>query len=127
MAVSTEIDLEAAQGATFRQTILAQNPDLTAYDLTGCTASMSIKSKYTDTATVVPALTSSNGGLALGGVTGYVSIYISAASTLLIKVPALTGLPPTTVYVYDINIVIPSGDTKRLCYGKFTVDSTVNK
>jgi hypothetical protein len=100
------------QGATF-------NPVLTFYtnqaagtllNLTGYTARMKARAGY-GTAEIFN-LTTSNGGITLGGAAGTVSLLISAANTA-----ALTA----GSYLYDLELIDSSGVVNRVLQGRLTV------
>jgi len=106
------------QGATLRDvtTWRAGTPSV-AVDLTGCTARMHVRAKIADTDTLL-TLTTENGGIALGGTAGTVTIYLSATAT-----SALTWKSA----VYDLEIVFAGGDVRRLLAGSVTVSPEVTR
>lgn len=108
-------DFVVKQGATFAKHVTWLNPSGGAVNVTGYTARMHLRRKITDSD---PAfiLTTENGRITLGGVTGTVDLLISASDTA-----TLSGN-----YVYDLELV--SGDyVKRLLQGTITVDPEVTR
>lgn len=74
------------------------------YDLTGYTARMSIREDI-DSASAVLSLTTENGGIALGGALGTISLLATEAQTAALTI--LTG-------VYDLELVYGSTVTRLL-------------
>lgn len=135
-----EHDLSIYQGATFRDVstwkvypypveyrngktykvsdgTIAPKSDMVPVDLTGCTARMHARAKIGD-ATALLTLTTENGGIALGGVAGTITINISAVATA-----ALTWKSA----VYDLEIVLSTGDVRRLMAGSISVSFEVTR
>lgn len=79
-----KLSLKVDQGATFSKVVVWKTGTPPAVvDLTGCTARMQVRGKLTDTA-VLLELTTANGGIALGGAAGTVTINLSATQTAAI-------------------------------------------
>lgn len=103
-------DLVIEAGSTFRRKLTWKDVTGAAVDLTGYTARLEIR----DRPGVEPAwatLTSSNGGIVLGGLLGTIALYIPAATTsTFTKVQGQ----------YDLELTAPGvgGDTTRLLEGK---------
>ena len=68
--------------------------------------------------TVLLDLTTENGGIALGGINGTVSVHATAAMTQLV-----TGKSA----VYDIEIIAPGGAVKRLIMGTIAISPEVTR
>lgn len=81
-------------------------------DLTGCTARMHVRSEV-DSPFILLSLTTENGGLALGGASGRIELYMSAQQTA--QANWEDG-------VYDLEIEFPNGDVRRLFYGTVRTD-----
>jgi len=113
-----KLKLAIEQGATFRKllTYKAGTPAV-AVNLTGCTARMQIRSAITSP-TVLVNLTTENGGIVLGGTAGTIELIITDTATAAIT---------WTTGVYDLEIVFPSGDVRRLVYGTVTVSPEVTR
>lgn len=120
--------LEATQNETFRLRLEAHIGTKTGEleNLTGCTARMMIRENWEDTSANIE-LTTENGGITLGGVEGTIDVLITLEQMLTsFPVPAIADAPagtkiPFAVYVYDLQIIYPSGDTKVFLRGTFTV------
>ncbi len=117
------------QGATFR---LALNPipNTTPTNFTGCTARMSIKASFSSPPLIT--LTTENGGLALGGTAGTITVFVSAAQTKLLPVQVPVNFVvgsdfPTQAYVADLLVVFLSGDTWRYVNYDVTVVAGVTQ
>lgn len=99
------------KGATFRTTItLYTDAGVTLRNLTGYSSELIIRDEPGGTPLLT--LSTSNGGITLGGANGTVSLYISATTT--------AGITWTSA-VYDLTVTAGSGgDTDALLYGGFT-------
>lgn len=84
-------------------------------DLTGATIRGSLKKNHTST-TVSLSCTIANGKAYLNTGTGYFGITLSAADTTALE---------ATSYVFDIEVVLPSGDVTRAMQGKITLTPEV--
>lgn len=115
MAAIRDIDIE--QGATFVMNLVWKDANQAPIDLTGYTARMQVKRRYSDT---VPLLdfTTQNGAITLGGSNG--TIQIVGLATLTEDVPAKPC-------VYDLELVSPTGFVKRLIQGVATVSPEVTR
>ena len=84
-------------------------------DLTGCSASMMIRRAYDDAAPLV-SLSTTAGGIVLGG----------AAGTILISVDSsVTALLPAGTAVYDLLLLDSLGNPMRLVQGNVTISPAV--
>jgi hypothetical protein len=111
--MSAKYNLVCNQGATFNLQFTVKTGD-TAWNLTGYTATMTVKPFAGSTTTTVLA-TNANGRIALGGAAGTVNVTLSAATTAAI-----------TSGKYDYDFVLDSGSTvTRLLEGKFVVTAGV--
>ena len=110
---NTPVKLICKQGETFTRTITWKTDDVPV-DLTGYTAAMQVRSSYSSTTAVV-SLTTSNGGLTLGGAAGTIEVFISAVATSAI---------PAGNYVYDLELTTGTTVT-RLLEGQFYVSPEV--
>lgn len=117
-----EVDRSIIQGATFTQSLTwktkpDENTTATPVDLTGCTARMQVRAKV-NASEVLLTLTTENGGIALGGTAGTIELLIDADDTA-----ALTW----AAGVYDLEIVYPGGQVRRLMYGSVSVSPEVTR
>lgn len=96
----------------------APDSDRVYVDLTGCTARMQIRSDITS-AIILCSLTTSNGGITLGGVAGTIAILIDATATALFTFEEA---------VYDLEIIMSDTITvHRLVGGCVTVSPEVTR
>lgn len=113
--------LTIKQGATFRQRFVykAGNSVATAspVDITGFTGRAQMRPDFTSTA-VHAHWTTENGGMALGGASGEITLISSAADTELM--PAEKG-------VWDLELVSPEGEVIRLIEGQAEVSPEVTR
>ena len=116
MAAGT-YNFASEQGATLERIITYRDSAGALVNLTSYTARMQIRVAV-ETATFILELTTANGGITLGGALGTSSILIS--DTVMSSIPAAT-------YVYDLEIVSPSGKVTRLVEGKFAVKAEVTR
>lgn len=123
------------QGATYAQRFIANTsnganpPVLTVTDLTGCTASMMIRTAY-NSPTALLTLTTANGELTLGGTTGTIDVLISASQTLSLPVFVPAGYltkngPPSQFYAADLDVTFPSTSVVRYANFVITLYKTV--
>ena len=103
------------QGSTFSQQ-LTYSIDGIPVNLTGYTARMQVREKYTSKTSVID-LTTENGGITLGGSAGTIDLYISSG---------VTELTVSKDYVYDLELV-SVGVVTRLIEGKFIVTPEVTR
>lgn len=120
-------DITAEQGSTYGQVMTCRDAAGTLIDLSGFTARMQVRDGYAGEAAILD-LTTENGGIALGGVLGTITLAISASDLAAISLPpaiAQTGRP-SKPFVYDLEIVSGAVVTKLL-YGTFTITGEVTR
>jgi len=112
-------------GATFGRTLTLKYPDPASppsdptyllWNFTGYTARMQVR-RTVDSSTILISLTTENSRIVLGGVTGVVELFISAADTATI----------TSSGVYDLEIIASNGIVRRMIQGDFTVVPEVTR
>ena len=107
-----------AQGSTWSQTLIWKTgTPAVAVNITGYTARMQARARVTDAAPVI-SLTTENGGIALGGSAGTITLTLSAAATALLNAGR---------YVYDLELISGSGIVRRLIEGTITVSAEVTR
>ena len=113
-----KVNLKIDQGASFNKLVTwkAGTPALPV-NLTGCSARMQIRGKLLDAVALLD-LTTVNGGIALGGVAGTVTIIITAAQTTLFAWASA---------VYDLEIVYADGTVRRLLTGSVSVSPNITR
>lgn len=104
------------QGATYERVVILRDAAAGLVDLTNFTAKMQIRSTAASP-TVIKELTTENGGITLGGVTGTISLLITATDTAAMAAGN---------YVYDVNLV-SGGTINKPLYGTFTVRAGVTR
>ncbi len=113
-------DFPVEQEATFRQRITWAAKDaageLQPYDLTDCTARMQVRTGY-DGETFL-TLSTENGGLTLGGSAGTIDIHMRPSET-----DQLTVAKPR----YDLMVIFPSGDARRVLEGRLLVRRNITE
>lgn len=102
------------QGATFDRTFTADIGG-TPINFTGYTARMKVRANAS--ATAIIDLTTTNGGIVLGGALGTIQLLMTASATALL-VPGM--------YKYDLELVSGSTVTRYL-EGKFEVTAEMTK
>jgi hypothetical protein len=119
MAAATH-DITIEQGATWRLALTWMQPDgVTAYDLTGCTARMQVRSAHgTDILIDLDSLVGADGQIVLGGASGGLSISIAPAATERLNVRKAK---------YDLVLQLPTGDVDRLLEGKVTISPSITE
>lgn len=117
-----EVNRAIIQGATYTQsltwkTAADEDATKTPVDLTGCTARMQVRAKV-GASEVLLTLTTENGGISLGGTAGTIDLLIDAEDTAELTWSA---------GVYDLEIVYPGGQVRRLMYGTVAVSPEVTR
>lgn len=106
------------KGETFRrQHVWKAGIPALPVDITGCSARMQVRS-VVDDATVLLELSTANGGIALGGAAGTITLQLSAAATT-----ALTWVRG----VYDLEITLSDASVRRLLEGSVKVKPEVTR
>jgi hypothetical protein len=102
----------AWRGGTFRKVLNLKQGDINsgALDLTGYTARMVIRDA--PAGAVLLSLTTENGGIALGGAAGTVTIYISDEDTATLT---------WNNGFYELFLITPSGDANPYLHGSLRV------
>lgn len=101
----------ADSAATFSQELKWRDSSGALIDLTGYSASMTIRER-TSEATSVLTLTTENGRITLGGSAGTVTLSIAAGD-----------VPAAGRYTYTLNLTSSVGTVTRLLMGEFIVRS----
>ncbi|MGZ3773038.1 MAG: hypothetical protein ACXVCY_04630 [Pseudobdellovibrionaceae bacterium] len=108
------------QGSTFEKqfTWKVKNAanQLIPVDLQGYSARMQVRPNYKSP--FVIELTTENSRIILGGQNGTIRLFISAEDTAAI---------PAKTFIYDLELVSPNGNVKRLIEGDFEVSPEVTK
>jgi hypothetical protein len=115
----------AEQGATYAKVFTLRDSAGALINLTGYTARLQVRENYAAAAALLD-LTTENGGIALGGAGGTVSLLITAAQLAAIVAPDEPGTPPALVCVYDLELCYGASVT-RLLQGKFLVMREVTR
>lgn len=113
-----EVNRSIIQGATYMLSFTWKaGVDKIPVDLTGCTARMQVRTKVGASIPLL-SLTTENGGISLGGTAGTINLLIDAEDTAALS---------WTSGVYDLEIVHPGGQVRRLMYGSVTVSPEVTR
>jgi hypothetical protein len=105
------------QGATLGLTLTWRDESNALVNLTGYTARMQVREQL-DSATPFITITTENGGIALGGVAGTITLNITATSTAAIT---------QTSGVYDLELVSGGGVVTRLLEGLVIIKPEVTR
>jgi len=106
-------NITVEQYATFSLPLLWEDASGNPINLTGYTADLDVKDVQGN---LVTTLTTSNGGITLGGSAGTIALSLSATQT--------SALGPG-IYSYDLLLTSGSGIKTRLIEGSFTVQAGV--
>jgi len=118
-------NMTCQQGATFARTLTLRYPDPESpaidpvyllWNFTGYTARMQVRRTLQSTTPMI-SLTTENGRITLGGVTGVIELLISATDTAQI----------TSSGVYDLEIISSSGVVSRVIQGDFILSEEVTR
>lgn len=110
-------DITIEQGATFSLVLTWKDSQGNPIDLTGYTAKMDVRRSYSSSDTLL-SLTTSNGGVSLGGISGQVIMHASATIT--------ESISPTSA-IYDLELESPTGFVTRLIEGRATISPEVTR
>lgn len=115
----TELDICIKQGETFNEVLYysSGNP-ASPVNLTGYTAKLQIRHREGSKANLI-TLTSGS-GITLGGATGSITLYISAATTSTISTSDNRA-------IYDLKITSGSGVVTRIFQGKVYISTQVTE
>lgn len=108
------------QGATFSET-MTWKIDRNPVNLAGYTAKLEVRSAMggrTAANSLIVALTTENGGIALGGIAGTITLRIAADKSRTL----LAGK-----HVYDLELTSPAGVTTYILEGDFVIKSEVTR
>jgi hypothetical protein len=115
MAAGT-LDFTIEQGATFNL-LLTWKINTVLVNLTGYTARLSARVDVEDTE-VILSLTTSNGGITLGGAAGTISLNQTATQTTIL---------PAGTYVYDLELIAANATVTRLVQGELLISPEVTR
>lgn len=108
--------IEIEQGAFWSASLTYKDKLGEPIPLTGYSARMHIR-PFTESDDVMLVLSTAEGGITLGADDGIIEIEISSAQTATL----------TSDGVYDLELVAPSGEVKRLLKGKVKLDMEVTR
>ncbi len=115
MAAGT-LNFTIEQGATFNL-LLTWEIDGTPVNITNWTARLAARVDVEDSE-VILSLTTSNGGITLGGAAGTISLNQTATQTALL---------PAGTYVYDLELISAVGAVTRLVQGELDISPEVTR
>jgi hypothetical protein len=115
MAAGT-LNFTIEQGATFNL-LLTWEIDSVPVNITNWTARLAARVDVEDTE-VILSLTTSNGGITLGGAAGTISLNQTATQTALL---------PGGTYVYDLELISAVGAVTRLVQGELNISPEVTR
>lgn len=120
-------NLTMDQGSTFGLTVLWQDDDGNAKDLTGYSGRMQIRPSYTSN-TIIESLSTSNGEITIEASNGSIQLTLPATRTSAINATAVvTSKPNKSVYIYDLEMEDADGNVLKLLWGDMTVFAEVTK
>ena len=114
MAGSFDFTIE--QGATFNL-VMTWKIDTVPVNLTGYTARLQARVDYADTATVL-SMTTSGGGITLGGAAGTITLDQTATQTTALAIGS---------FVYDLELVSGANVVIRLLQGELNISAEVTR
>jgi len=115
MAAGT-LNFTIEQGATFNL-LLTWEIDGTPVNITNWTARLAARVDVEDSE-VILSLTTTNGGITLGGAAGTISLNQTATQTALL---------PAGTYVYDLELISAVGAVTRLVQGELNISPEVTR
>lgn len=123
--------LKIDQGETFRLSLVYTGPAVDGVelgepiDLTNASARMQVREGY-GKPVLVEITSDENGGITIGGVTGRIDLLLTEAQTDAMGVKEGSTRPRTEA-VYDLELVLPSGDVKRVIQGSIVIDPNITR
>ena len=115
MAAGT-LNFTIEQGATFNL-LLTWEIDSVPVNITNWTARLQARVDVEDSE-VILSLTTSNGGITLGGAAGTISLDQTATQTTLL---------PAGTYVYDLELISAVGAVTRVVQGELNISAEVTR
>lgn len=112
------LNLFIDQGATFRQSLLVQNDDGTAVNLTGYSARMQARVAAAAQGQPVLEMSTADGRLIITPQPGRVDLVLTPEET--------EALPPVRL-VYDLELIEPGGGVVRLVQGDVAISREVTR
>jgi len=119
-------DFICEKGATFSYSLTWKDEGGSAVNLAGYSARMHVRTSYEDPEAAV-ILTTDNSGISITANTGRLALSLSPSVTESIPSFNPSGTPPTSNYVYDLELVAPNGTITRLLQGRFRVVEEVTR
>lgn len=117
-------DLDAQQGATFRKSFRWTAAGVPV-DLSGWTAAFTVRTGFGAAGEPLLDLTTTNGGVTLGGAAGTIDVAATKTQMDLTGVPNSGAFPPVLTAVYNLTLTAPGGDVTRLLEGRFVISRKV--
>lgn len=115
------------QGSTYELLLTVKDTNGDPKDLTDYSARMQIRSSYSSS-TVAASLSTDTGELTIDEGDGTILISLTAEQTANIKVDLSgKGKPPSSSYVYDLEIIDGNDKVSKLLYGDVTVYGEVTR
>jgi len=118
-------DLNLQQGETFQLILNVQNTTSSTVNLSNYSASMQIRSSYTNN-TVIEQLSTANGEISVANL-GYYALSLPASRTAAVNTSAALGYPPKVTYVYDLTLTTDNGISYKIMYGQVNFYSQVTR
>jgi len=123
--LQNRFDLDMQQGATFQLQLIVQDANSNAVNLNGYSALMEIRSSYSNN-TIAEKLSVANGEITLVGNNMY-QLVLPATRTANVYVDLNNGIPPKSMYVYDLGITDPYGVVTKIMYGSINFYGQVSR
>lgn len=109
-------DILCEQGATFRKTFTWLDENEQPINLTGCSARMQVRPTHNSTTFWLNLVSPT--AITITPLTGQITVVVSATTTAAL--PVKRG-------VYDLEVVMSTGEVIRLVQGSFTVSPEVTR
>jgi len=125
--ISNRNDLNMQQGETFQLKVVLQDANSNPVPLTGgWTAIMQVRPEY-GSSIVTEQLSTANGEITYDNNTGMLDLQLSASRTANIFVDnTLGGVPPKSIYYYDMIVTSPANVSYNITYGQLFVYSSIS-
>lgn len=111
-------DLNVDQGATYKETIIYEDENNVAIDMTGYTAKLDVRTGYLSEAPIAEFSLTELSGIDMSDASnGVIEFTFTDTQT--------AGLDASVTYRYDLEITSPTGDVTRLVQGRVEVNPQV--
>lgn len=120
-------DITMQQGSDYELTMAVKDSFGNTKNLTSYSARMQIRPSYSSTV-ISSELSTANGEILIYGANGTIKLALTADRTAAIRVDLTgKGKPPSSTYVYDLELIDGDGKVSKLLYGNAIIYGEVTR